>query len=62
MNRFVRLGAAGIVPSLIVVVGVVLMVGKIHVDSEPGGIPLLLILLGTAWHLAGRSRAGSRHE
>lgn len=30
-------------------VGLVLMIGKITFDSEPGAIPLLLILAGGGW-------------
>jgi hypothetical protein len=29
--------------------GLALMGIKIHADSEPGGIPILLVLLGTGW-------------
>ncbi|WP_166210376.1 hypothetical protein [Cognatiluteimonas telluris] len=43
-----------------IAVGVVLMAGKIHADGEPGAIPLLLVVLGTAWHVGGRWRGRSR--
>ena len=33
--------------ALTVVIGFVLMIGKIYADSEPGAIPLLLVALGT---------------
>jgi hypothetical protein len=29
--------------------GLALMGIKIHADSEPGGIPILLVLLGAGW-------------
>lgn len=35
---------------LIIVIGFVLMIGKMIVDSEPGGIPILLVLVGTGWY------------
>jgi hypothetical protein len=45
---------------LILAVGLVLMVGKIYADSEPGASPLLLIVLGSAWYLITRVRARAR--
>jgi hypothetical protein len=48
----------------VIAIGVVLMAVKIHADSEPGAVPLLLVVLGTAWHVAvgwrGRSRRPSQ--
>ena len=38
-----------ILPVLTLVVGLVLMAGKIYADSEPGAVPLLLVLIGIAW-------------
>ena len=35
------------------------MAGKIHADSEPGAIPMLLVLIGVGWYLLARARAGS---
>src|SRR5918998_5190658 len=46
--------------ALTVAVGFVLMLGKIYADSEPGAIPMLLVLLGTGWYLAARVRTRSR--
>ena len=45
-----------LLPILVIIVGVVLMIGKIVVDSEPGGIPILLILLGAGWYFILRVR------
>lgn len=42
--------------TLTIVIGCVLMVGKIYADSEPGAIPLLLIVLGIGWLLVTRVR------
>jgi len=32
------------------------MSGKIYADSEPGAIPVLLVVLGTGWYLLTRVR------
>lgn len=47
---------------LIIMIGIILMVGKIYVDSEPGAIPLLLIIFGFGWFFITRSRIRSQHE
>ena len=44
--------------ALTIVIGFVLMSGKIYADSEPGAIPILLVVLGTGWYLVARVRAG----
>jgi hypothetical protein len=44
-----------LLPALIVAAGILLMAGKIHADSEPGAIPLLLTVVGSAWLLIGRA-------
>ena len=46
-------------PLLVVVVGLVLMAFKIYADSEPGALPLLLVVVGTAWFFILRARARS---
>ena len=43
--------------AIITVSGAVLMAGKIVADSEPGAIPLLLVVLGAAWYVSTRIRA-----
>ena len=48
--------------ALIVAVGFVLMAGKIYADSEPGAIPMLLVVLGTGLHLVSRARARPRRR
>lgn len=55
-----RLRVHGVLSKLTIAVGVVLMAGKILVDSEPGAIPLLLTLAGTGWYLTVRARSRSR--
>ncbi|MDX1664168.1 MAG: hypothetical protein R3272_10255 [Candidatus Promineifilaceae bacterium] len=49
--------------------GLVLMLAKVVVDSEPGALPILLVLLGAGWYfiipaLRGRGQGGrkSPHE
>ena len=46
-----------LIPLLIVAVGAAQMAFKIVEDSEPGAIPLLLVLIGGAWYLIGRRRS-----
>jgi hypothetical protein len=41
----------------VLVLGLALMAFKIHADSEPGAIPLALVLLGTVWLVVARLRA-----
>ena len=44
---------------LILALGVALMAFKIYADSEPGAIPLLLVLIGIVLYLVARSRLRS---
>jgi hypothetical protein len=60
MNTRARFRVHRTLSILILAVGLVLMVGKIYADSEPGAIPLLLIVLGSAWYLITRVRARAR--
>ena len=43
-----------ILSTLVVAAGLLLMAIKIHADSEPGAVPLALVLLGLAWHVVAR--------
>ncbi|MHA7180952.1 hypothetical protein ACX80J_12620 [Arthrobacter sp. MDB2-24] len=45
-----------LVPALVAVLGVVLMIAQISADSEPGAIPLALILTGVTWLVVARAR------
>ena len=38
-------------------IGLVLMIGKIYVDSEPGAIPLLLLVAAIGWYVIARHRS-----
>ncbi len=51
-----------IISILTIVIGVVLMIYMISVESEPGAIPLLLILLGAGWYLVTRVRSQSNQK
>lgn len=62
MNTLEKLKVHRTLSVLIAAVGVVLMIGKIYADSEPGGIPILLVVLGTGWFFITRFRTRSRHE
>ena len=54
----IRIPLAQIIPPiLMIVVGLVLMAIMIVVESEPGGIPILLVAAGTVWYFVVRSRA-----
>lgn len=39
---------------VVAAIGCLLMAGKIHADSEPGAIPLLLVVLGIGWYVVAR--------
>ncbi|WP_434993239.1 hypothetical protein [Arthrobacter sp. Ld5] len=45
-----------LVPILLVTVGIALVVGQVHAESEPGAIPLALIVLGLGAHAMMRAR------
>jgi hypothetical protein len=48
--------------AIIIVVGLILLIYMITVESEPGLLPLLLIVLGTGWYILTRARMRSRPE
>lgn len=47
-----------LIPLSLVAIGAALMAFKIVEDSEPGAIPLLLVLLGGAWYFIRRRKRG----
>ncbi|MDP3446292.1 MAG: hypothetical protein Q8T08_25825 [Ignavibacteria bacterium] len=49
-----------IISLIIIVIGILLMMMKIFEDSEPGAIPLLLIIVGAGWYLKTRARIRSQ--
>jgi hypothetical protein len=48
--------------TLTLVIGLMLMIYMVNVESEPGAIPLLLIACGIGWHLITRARIRSLHK
>ena len=62
MDTLERLKVQKILSALTIAIGFVLMTGKIYADSEPGAIPMLLVVLGTGWYLVARVRTRSRRR
>lgn len=46
----------------VVMLGGILMIMKIYADSEPGAIPLLLVIGGTAGYIMNRVRMRSQNS
>lgn len=59
MQTLKTLKAQVAIAALVAIVGIILMVAKIYWDSEPGAIPLALVLLGTGWFSFARVRIRS---
>lgn len=51
-----------VLSALTIVVGFVLMIRQMYADSEPGAIPLLLIVLGIGWYFITRARIRTHHK
>lgn len=47
---------------LTIAMGFVLMMVKIYADSEPGAIPILLVVLGMGWYFITRLRTQSHYK
>ncbi len=62
MNTLEKLKVHKILAALTIAIGFVLMLGKIYADSEPGAIPILLVVLGMGWYLITRVRARSHQR
>ena len=62
MDTLEKLRVQKLLSALTVVIGFVLMAGKIHADSEPGAIPMLLVVLGAGWYFVARARTRSRRR
>ena len=62
MDALERLRVQKMLSALTVAVGLVLVAGKVYADSEPGAIPILLVVLGAGWYLVVRSRTRSRRR
>lgn len=61
-NTMEKLKVHTILSVLTTVIGLVLMIYMIYVESEPGAIPLLLVVFGTGWYLITRVRIRSHHK
>ncbi len=62
MDTLGKLKAQKVLSALTVVIGLVLMSGKVYADSEPGAIPILLVVLGTGWYFLARARTRSHRR
>lgn len=51
-----RLTMTRLLPILLIMVGLALMIRQIHVENEPGAIPLALITLGIGAYFIARAR------
>lgn len=62
MRSLKTLKAQIAISAFVATVGIILMVAKIYWDSEPGAIPLALVLLGTGWFSFTRVRLRSHRN
>jgi hypothetical protein len=62
MNTLEKLKVHKILSALAIAIGFVLMVGKIYADSEPGAVPMLLVVLGMGWYFITRVRTRSHQK
>lgn len=62
--RIEKLKIQSLLSRLTMAVGVILLIFKIYADSEPGAIPLLLIIVSTGWYAIMRVKLQSqaKHE
>lgn len=51
-----------IISILIIVTGFMVMLAKIYANSEPGSMPMLLIVVGVGWYCISRLRTQSLHK
>ncbi|HST57783.1 MAG TPA: hypothetical protein VLK84_03775 [Longimicrobium sp.] len=47
---------------LMIGIGLVLVIFMIRTESEPGALPLLLVVVGTAWHVITWRRMRAHRE
>ncbi len=62
MHTLEKLKVQKILSALTIAIGFVLMSGKIYADSEPGAIPMLLVVLGTGWYIVAWVRTRSHRR
>lgn len=56
-----KLAVHKILSTVTLVIGVLLLIYMVRVESEPGAIPLLLVVVGIGWHVVTRVRSRARH-
>lgn len=61
-DKYKKLKMHRLLSILIAVIGILLMVFMITVESEPGAIPLLLIATGAGWFLITAYKFRSQHS
>jgi len=57
-----KLNVHKLLSALVLAIGLVLMTYMIYVESEPGLLPILLVVLGVGWYAITRARVRWRHE
>ena len=62
MSTLEKLRVHKVLSVLTLGIGLVLMIGMMYWESEPGAIPLLLVLLGTGWYFITRARVRSHRK
>jgi hypothetical protein len=62
MNTGEKLRVHKMLSAITIVIGLVLLIYMIIVESEPGAIPLLLVVLGTGWYFITRARTRSHRQ
>lgn len=60
MNTLEKLKLYKLLSVLTIVIGTVLLIYMIVVESEPGALPLLMIIIGTGWYFITRTRIRSQ--
>ncbi|MEX0722507.1 MAG: hypothetical protein WD053_01450 [Gracilimonas sp.] len=59
-NRSKKLRMHKLLSLLTIFIGLLLVTFMIVVESEPGAVPLVLLLVGTGWYFTTRSRIRSQ--
>ncbi|WP_440999460.1 hypothetical protein [Fodinibius sp. SL11] len=60
-NKVDKIRLYSLLSVLTIIIGIALLVFMTIVESEPGAIPLLLIVTGAGWYFITRYRLGSKH-
>jgi uncharacterized membrane protein len=62
MKPLKKLELHKLLSALTIAIGFVLMMAKIYADSEPGAIPILLVVLGVGWYFITQVRIQSQQK